>query len=102
VTFAKRKNASAYAGLTSNGRITIPKHARSALSLRTGDIVAWTIVEGRLIGTPRNLEFADLAGFLGDSTRGPATLEEIDIAVTDAAGLHAVDDKPHDAKKGVA
>ena len=79
----------ANANLTSKGQITIPKHVRTALSLKPGHTVAWTVVGDRLIGTPRNLQFADLAGFLGDPPGGSATLEEIDAAVRDAVGHQA-------------
>ncbi|CDX49480.1 Looped-hinge helix DNA binding domain, AbrB family [Mesorhizobium plurifarium] len=78
------------ANLTSKGQMTIPKHVRDALSLKAGDRVALTVVDGRLIGTPRDLEFADLAGFLGDPFGGPATLEEVDAAVRDVVGLPLV------------
>ncbi|MBN9253939.1 MULTISPECIES: AbrB/MazE/SpoVT family DNA-binding domain-containing protein [unclassified Mesorhizobium] len=82
----------AHASLTSKGQLTIPKDVRDALSLKAGDTIAWTVVGGCLVGTPRNLEFADLAGFLGDPRGGPASLEEIDAAVRDAVGRHAVGD----------
>ncbi|CCV10969.1 AbrB/MazE/SpoVT family DNA-binding domain-containing protein [Mesorhizobium sp. STM 4661] len=85
----------AYASLTSRGQLTIPRDVRSVLSLKTGDTIAWTVMDGHLIGTPRNLEFADLAGFLGDPPGGRATLEEIDTAVRDAVGHHVVGDEPH-------
>lgn len=74
------------ANLTSKGQMTIPKHVRDALSLKAGDRIALTVMDGRPIGTPRNLEFSDLAGFLGDPFGGPATLEEVDAAVRDAVG----------------
>ena len=102
MTFAKRKNTSRYASLTSKGQITIPKQVRNRLSLATGDRVAWTVMDGRLIGTPRNLEFADLVGFLGQPASDPATLEELDAAVRDAVGRHVVGDAPHDGQKGTA
>jgi len=102
VIFAKRKNTSTYACLTSKGQITLPKQVRNTLSLTTGDKVAWTVVDGRLIGTPRNLEFADLAGFLGDSVVGPVTLEELDAAVRDAVGRHVASDKPYPGQEGAA
>jgi antitoxin PrlF len=92
----------AYASLTSKGQLTIPKDVRDALSLKTGDMIAWTVVDGYLVGTPRNLEFADLAGFLGDPPGGPASLEEIDIAVRDAVGRHVVGDKPQSEQEGGA
>lgn len=90
MTFARNRNMGADANLTSKGQMTIPKHVRDALSLKAGDKVALTVMDGRLIGTPRNLEFADLAGFLGDPFGGPATLEEVDAAVRDAVGLPLV------------
>lgn len=77
-----------YATLTSKGQLTIPKDVRDALTLKPGDMIAWTVVDGHLIGTPRNIEFADLAGFLGDPPGGPATIEEIDASVRDAVGRH--------------
>lgn len=86
----------AYASLTSKGQLTIPKDVRDALSLKTGDMIAWTVVDGYLIGTPRNLDFSDLAGFLGDPPGGPASLEEIDAAVRDAVGRHVTGAKPRD------
>lgn len=92
----------AYASLTSKGQLTIPKDVRDALSLKTGDMIAWTVVDGNLVGTPRNLEFADLAGFLGDPPGGPASLEEIDAAVQDAVGRHVVGDKPRSGQEGDA
>ncbi|MER8484849.1 AbrB/MazE/SpoVT family DNA-binding domain-containing protein [Mesorhizobium sp. M1322] len=79
-----------YAGLTSRGQLTIPKKVRDELSLKAGDTIGWTVMDGLLIGTPRNLEFADLAGFLGDPPGGPATLKEIDAVVRDAVGRHVV------------
>ncbi len=91
----------AYASLTSRGQFTIPKDVRNALSLKTGDTIAWTVMDGYLIGTPRNLEFADLAGFLCDPPGGPATLEEIDTAVRDAVGRHVAGNEPH-GQEGVA
>ena len=92
----------AYASLTSKGQLTIPKDVRDALSLKTGDMIAWTVVDGYLVGTPRNLEFADLAGFLGDPPGGPASLEEIDAAVRDAVARHVVGDEPQGGQEGSA
>ncbi|WP_421915852.1 AbrB/MazE/SpoVT family DNA-binding domain-containing protein [Mesorhizobium sp.] len=92
----------AYASLTSKGQLTIPKDVRDALSLKTGDMIAWTVVDGNLVGTPRNLDFADLAGFLGNPPDGPASLEEIDAAVQDAVGRHVVEDKPENGQEGDA
>lgn len=77
-----------YATLTSKGQLTIPKDARDELSLAPGDVVAWTVVDNYLVGIPKNLDFAGLAGFLGDPPGGPASLAEIDAAVQDAVGRH--------------
>ncbi len=90
--------------MTSNGRLTIPKDVRDQLSIKTGDSIAWTVLNDRLIGTPRNLDFADLAGFLGDPLGGPATLDEIDTAVGNAIGHHVVGDtqKPAQEEFGVS
>ena len=92
----------AFASLTSKGQLTIPKDVRDALALKTGDLIAWTVVDGYLVGTPRNLDFADLAGFLGDPPGGPASLEEIDAAVQDAVGQHVVGDLPRSKQEGDA
>jgi len=92
----------AYASLTSKGQLTIPKDVRDALSLKAGDMIAWTVVDGYLVGTPRNLDFADLAGFLGDPPGGPASLEEIDDAVRDAVGRHVVGNRSHGGQEGGA
>ncbi|AWC21913.1 putative regulator PrlF [Aminobacter sp. MSH1] len=80
----------AEATLTSKGQLTIPKDVRDMLSLKPGDAIAWTVVDNHLVGTPRNLAFADLAGILGDPPGGPATLAEIDEAVRDAVARHAL------------
>lgn len=92
-----------YATLTSKGQLTIPKDVRDALTLKPGDTIAWTVVDGHLIGTPRNIEFADLAGFLGNPPGGPATLEEIDAAVRSAVGRHVTSDhNGHDGREDAA
>lgn len=79
----------AYAKMTSKGQLTIPKDVRDKLFLKTGDQIALTVVEGRIVGTPRNRDFSELAGLLGDPPGGPAALEEIDRAVREAVGRHA-------------
>jgi antitoxin PrlF len=81
-----------YATLTSKGQLTIPKDVRDQLALTAGDKIIWTVVDDHLVGTPKNLDFADLAGLLGDPPGGPATLEEIDLAVRDAVGRHVASD----------
>ncbi|MGI2031229.1 AbrB/MazE/SpoVT family DNA-binding domain-containing protein [Rhizobium panacihumi] len=79
------------ATLSAKGQVTIPKEMREALNLRAGDQLIYSVVDGEVIVTPKNIDFKDLAGFLGDPPNGPATLEEIDTAIVQAAGDNALD-----------
>lgn len=79
------------ATLSAKGQVTIPKEMREALNLRAGDQLIYSVVDGEVIVTPKNIDFKDLAGFLGNPPNGPATLEEIDAAVVSAAGANALD-----------
>lgn len=75
--------------LSPKGQITLPKDVREALGLKPNDKLILTLDEGRLILTPKNVEFSDLAGFLGAPPNGPATLEEIDETIAGAASESA-------------
>lgn len=75
-----------YATMTSKGQLTIPKNVRDELGLKPGDKIVLTVVDDYIIGTPKNRNFSDLAGILGDPPGGPATLGEIDLAVREAVG----------------
>jgi antitoxin PrlF len=77
--------------VSSKGQITIPKEMREELNLRPGDQMIYGIVDGLIVITPKNVDFNDLAGLLGKPPNGPATLEEIDEAVLQAAGANALD-----------
>lgn len=77
--------------LSSKGQITLPKELREELNLRPGDQMYYTVVEGQIVITPKNVDFSDLAGMLGPSPKGAASLEEIDEAVAEAAGANALD-----------
>jgi antitoxin PrlF len=79
------------ATLSAKGQITIPKEMRQALNLRPGDQLIYSLVDGEIIVTPKNIDFKDLAGLLGTPPNGPATLEEIDAAVAKAAGANVLD-----------
>jgi AbrB family looped-hinge helix DNA binding protein len=77
--------------LSSKGQLTIPKDLREAVDMHPGDQVVLTVLDGTLVMTPKNVDFADLAGLLGVPPKGAATLEEIDAAVLRAAGANVID-----------
>jgi len=90
------------ATLSAKGQVTIPKEMREALNLRPGDQLVYSMVDGEVIVTPKNIDFKDLAGLLGAAPNGPATLAEIDAAVAAAAGANALDTADADGKPDVA
>lgn len=63
------------------GQITLPSEMREILGIMPGDTIVVSLDEGKLVLTPKNLDFNDLAGFLGEPPNGPATLEELDEAI---------------------
>ncbi len=77
--------------LSPKGQVTIPKEMREALNLRPGDQLIYSVVDGEVVLTPKNIDFNDLAGLLGKPPKGRATLEEIDAAVLKGGGENAVD-----------
>ena len=77
--------------LSSKGQVTLPKDMREALNLRAGDQIVYTVIDGEVVLTPKNVDFNDLAGLLGEPPKGRSTLEEIDEAVLNAAGHNVVD-----------
>lgn len=84
--------------LSPKGQVTIPKEMRDILGLRPGDQVIYSVIDGEIVVTPKNIDLQDLAGMLGTPPNGPATLEEIDKAVMEAAGASVLstdgDEKP--------
>ena len=85
--------------ISARGQVTIPKEMRDALNLRPGDQLIYSVVNGEVIMTPKNIDLKDLAGFLGDPPNGPATLSEIEAALVAAAGsnvLETADDNSTD------
>ncbi|MBX5158526.1 MULTISPECIES: AbrB/MazE/SpoVT family DNA-binding domain-containing protein [unclassified Rhizobium] len=78
--------------LSPKGQITLPKDLRDALGLRPGDQLVFSVIDGEVVMTPKSINFNDLAGLLGAPPNGRASLEEIDVAVTDAAGSDVVDE----------
>jgi len=79
------------ATLSPKGQVTIPKEMREALNLRPGDQLIYSVIDGEIVITPKNIDLKDLAGYLGDAPKGPATLAEIDAAVLAAAGRNVLD-----------
>ena len=77
--------------LSSKGQVTLPKEMREELNLKPGDQMIYTIIDGQIVITPKNVDFNDLAGLLGAPPNGYATLEEIDDAVAHAGGANALD-----------
>ncbi len=72
------------ATMTSKGQITIPKEIRDALGLKTGDRVAFRLLEGGKVEMqPRTVDLRSLAGMIEPETRGK-TLEDFEKAI--AAG----------------
>ena len=72
------------ATLTSNGQITIPKQARNALQLDTGDRVEFIIDDdGRLFILPVTRSVKTLKGML-QKPASPVSLEEMDEAIAQA------------------
>ena len=74
------------ATLSSKGQVTIPKEIREALNLRPGEQLIYSIIDGEVILTPKNIDLKDLAGYLGSPPNGPETLKQIDAAAVAAAG----------------
>jgi AbrB family looped-hinge helix DNA binding protein len=77
--------------LSAKGQVTIPKEMREELNLRPGDQMIYSLIDGQVVITPKNIDFNDLAGLLGKAPGGLASLDEIDAAVLDAAGENAFD-----------
>ena len=76
--------------MSSKGQVTIPKEMRELLNLSPGDQLVYSVVDGEIVITPKNIDLKDLAGFLGKPPNGHATLEEIDEAVVQTAGANAL------------
>ena len=83
--------------LSGKGQVTIPKEMREMLHLQPGDQLIYSLIDGEVAITPKNVNFNDLAGMLGKPPKGPATLDEIDDAVLQAAGAHAISTADDDA-----
>ncbi len=87
--------------ISAKGQVTIPKEMRELLDLRPGDQLIYSMIDGQIVVTPKNVDFNDLAGLLGKAPNGHATLDEIDQTVLKAAGASVIELKD-DAAPGVA
>nr|CAA6829554.1 MAG: AbrB family transcriptional regulator [uncultured Thiotrichaceae bacterium] len=73
------------ATLTSKGQVTIPKQARNALNLDSGDRVEFIIDDdGRLFILPVTRSVKTLKGML-PKPASPVSLEDMDNAIAQAA-----------------
>jgi AbrB family looped-hinge helix DNA binding protein len=81
--------------ITSKGQTTVPKEIRDKLGLKPGDKIVWTVENGRVRLRAKNRSIKELAGFLRRPGQKPASLEEIDEAIAQAATESALgDDRP--------
>ena len=76
--------------VSAKGQVTIPKELRERLSLLPGDELVAVLEADQLLLTPKNIDFNDLAGLLGQPPKGRASLEDIDTTVARAAGENVV------------
>ena len=83
----------ASATVTSKGQITIPVEVRKALGLRTGDLIEFSIPDGKWVTMyAKNGSVRDLKGMLGKFNR-VVSIEEMNEAIAQgAAGMPAIDD----------
>lgn len=75
--------------ISAKGQITLPREIREQLSLKPGDELLFTLIGDRCLVTPKNIDFNDLAGLLGEPPNGRASLDEIDATVLREAGAAA-------------
>ncbi|MCV3238752.1 AbrB/MazE/SpoVT family DNA-binding domain-containing protein [Mesorhizobium sp. ZC-5] len=88
--------------ISSKGQVTLPRELRTALSLKTGDELVYTLVGDRFLVTPKNVDFNDLAGFLGAPPKGRATLGQIDETVAREGGAAAAEPLRRTTKRTAA
>ncbi|OLP53605.1 AbrB family transcriptional regulator [Rhizobium rhizosphaerae] len=75
----------AFATMTINGELAIPKEVREKLRLAPGTQFYVTVREGHLVAIPKTGRLRDLGGFLGAPPNGRALgVDEMDDALMDA------------------
>ncbi len=77
--------------ISAKGQITLPREVERSLALKPGDELVCTSLGDRLLVTPKNVDFNDLAGFLGKPPSGGASLEQIDATVVREGGAAAAE-----------
>jgi len=79
----------ATATITSKGQLTIPKEIRDYLKLETGTKVEFVIDDrGEVKILPLNVLVESLSGILYREGKAPATIEEMEAAIEEAANRH--------------
>ena len=74
------------ATITTKGQVTIPKEIRDYLNLDTGSKVDFVIDENGIVKLiPLNIPIKKLSGILHRKGMKPATLEEMEQAISEAA-----------------
>ena len=75
--------------ITSKGQTTIPKEVRKKLKLKPGDRIYWILEDDQAVLRPKTGSILDLAGMLHRPGQKPATIEEMNSAIADAAAESA-------------
>lgn len=88
--------------ISAKGQVTLPRELREGLSLKAGDELVFTSIGDRLLMTPKNIDFNDLAGFLGVPPNGSASLEQIDETVLREGGAAAIEPLTKTSKRDAA
>jgi antitoxin PrlF len=76
--------------ITSKGQTTIPKEVRKKLKLKPGDRIYWILEDDQAVLRPKTGALLDLAGMLHRPGQKPATIEEMNSAIADAAAESTV------------
>lgn len=70
------------ATLTSKGQITIPKQVRETLGLESGDRIEFVVTDKGFLIVPAKRDLAALCGMFKNRRTKPATIEEMNEAIS--------------------